>query len=185
MKRSIVLFIAPFIICLFVFFVFFHKACGDLGMDVHAKRDILFNHKTHVQEQKYDCETCHGYDESGRFIGIPTVGVCKSCHGPDKEGKSLAMRLPYLEMFKDNQKAWSSYATQAPLVYFSHKVVMGAKYQDGGSKMGKGALACGSCHGDIANATHGVTIRGRMPMGQCMDCHDAINVSNKCAVCHD
>jgi len=24
-----------------------------------------------------------------------------------------------------------------------------------------------------------------MPMGQCMDCHTALKISNACAVCHD
>ncbi|MBN1534594.1 MAG: cytochrome c3 family protein [Spirochaetes bacterium] len=180
MKRSIVLFMVPFIICTYIFLVIFGKACGDFGMDVQAKRGIPFNHKTHVQVQKYDCDTCHGYYENGRFIGIPTVGTCKNCHAPNSETKSVAMRLPYLEMYKDNEKAWSSYATQPPLVYFSHKVVMGSKYQDGGNK-----IACGSCHGDMANNTDGARIKGRMGMGVCEDCHDAINVSNKCAVCHD
>ncbi len=44
---------------------------------------------------------------------------------------------------------------------------------------------CESCHGDKAGSMDTAMIKGKMLMGQCMDCHTALNISNKCAVCHD
>ena len=188
MKRSIVLFMVPFFIFSCLIFIFTQWACGDFGMTVQAEKNIPFNHYTHVQKRGASCESCHSYADNGRFKGIPTVGDCKVCHqendpqSADYDPKG-AMRLPYLAAYKDSDRPWQSYVRQTGLVYFSHQVVMNVKWKDG-SKESK--VSCASCHGGKAfseKETEKVT--SRMPMGECMDCHDAINVSNKCAVCHD
>ena len=186
MKRSIVLFFVPFLIFAYAFFIVTQKACGDFGMEVRAEKNLIFNHRTHVKGQDISCETCHGFYENGRFKGIPTIATCKSCHGLNNPQAAdydprAPMRVPHLEMFKDTDRPWSSYVKQPGLVYFSHQVVMGAKWKDGGRKM-----ECHTCHydkADMEDAT--VKVSGKMPMGQCMDCHDSLRISNTCMVCHD
>jgi len=183
-KRSIVFFTIPFVLLTWFSFVIFQKACDD-AMQVDAAKAIPFMHKTHVE--KYgasDCETCHKYDDNGRFLGIPTIGECTACH--DRNGE-LAGNDPLtpkkkqmFDSYKDTDRPWTSWAKQPDLVYFSHKVVMTAKYEDGKLK-----ARCESCHGDKANSTDMAMINGKMPMGQCMDCHTALKISNACAVCHD
>jgi hypothetical protein len=140
-------------------------------MHLQAKKPIPFNHKTHTTKYNAsDCGFCHTYSENGRFTGIPTIGSCKQCH----DG-SAAMKKAMFDKYKDSDVPWESFAKQPDLVYFSHIAVMKNNKQ----------ARCGSCHGDKANATTTSFIKGKMHMGQCMDCHDALKISNKCAVCHD
>lgn len=190
MKRTALLIGIPFILALYFSFVVSQKAC-DYAMANHAEEQIDFNHQSHLSKYfpamglgKDDCSTCHGYYENGRFKGLPTVADCTSCHdphGPDKNATGMvAMRKPMLNKYKDTDKPWGSYAKQPALVYFSHEVVMTAKFDDGRKK-----ARCGNCHGDKANSANAAMLTGKMLMGQCEDCHTALHISNKCAVCHD
>jgi hypothetical protein len=173
-KRTLLLFFLPFIIFSFVSYIFFLKAC-DYAMSNQAQQLLPFNHKSHVTRYgASDCELCHGYYENGRFKGIPTIGTCKQCH----DGNTAAEKAMF-KNYQDNDKPWQSYARQPDLVYFSHTAVL---------KNTK-AARCASCHGDRANSTTTARVKGvgrtKMPMGQCMDCHTALRISNKCLVCHD
>ena len=84
------------------------------------------------------------------------------------------------DSYKDTDKPWTSWAKQPDRVYFSHKVVMTAKFEDGRMK-----ARCVECHGDKAKTMDTAMLSGKMLMGQCEDCHTALHISNKCAVCHD
>ncbi|MBN2159308.1 MAG: hypothetical protein JW807_07920 [Spirochaetes bacterium] len=190
MKRTILLIGIPFLLTLYFGYVISQASCNYV-MANHPEKEVPFNHQTHLYKyfpamgmSKDDCSTCHMYDENGRFTGIPTVAECTSCHdpnGPSKDaGPETALRKPFLNKYKGTDKPWGSYAKQPDLVYFSHKVVMTAQYEDGRMK-----ARCGSCHGDKAGSRNGDMIKGKMLMGQCEDCHTALHISNKCAVCHD
>ncbi len=153
-------------------------------MSNHPEKKLPFNHQSHLTKYNADCGSCHGFSDDGRFKGIPTVAQCTVCH--DRQGPisdpdpNVPRKKPMFANYKDEAKPWGSFAQQPDLVYFSHKVVMTAKHEDGRLK-----ARCGSCHGDKAHSTEARGIKGKMPMGQCMDCHTSLNISNKCAVCHD
>lgn len=175
MKRSLLLFFLPFISFGLISYLGFIKAC-DYAMSNQVDQSIPFNHKSHVTRYgAADCDLCHGYYENGRFKGVPTVGDCKQCH----DGQTAAEKA----MFKNHQdgdRPWGVWARQPDLVYFSHIAVL---------KNTKKAQ-CPSCHGDRAGAMTTARVKGnvggtKMPMGQCMDCHTALKISNKCLVCHD
>jgi len=192
-RRSLLLFFTPFIIFIWFFFGISQKGC-DSVMQADAAKPIPFQHQKHIKEVGIkDCTTCHRYEgmtkdkpmgENGRFIGSPSVGDCTVCHARDGVLKSdnplEAKRKPMLDSYKDEDRPWGSFAKQPDLVYFSHSVVMTAKFDDGRIK-----VRCGSCHGDKLHSTDTKMIKGKMLMGQCMDCHTALHISNKCAVCHD
>lgn len=170
MKKSLLLFSLPFIIFTYLSFVVFQKGC-DYAMNVQAEKKLPFNHKNHLKKWgAADCETCHSYYDNGRFKGIPTVGDCKMCH----DG-STAKKKPFFKGYKDSDKPWESFAQQPDLVYFSHIAVL---------KNNKKAR-CSSCHGDKTRKTSHTKVKGKMMMGECMDCHDSLKISNTCAVCHD
>ncbi len=183
MKRTIILIGLPFVVFLFLSFILSNKAC-DYGMNAQAQKGIPFNHKSHLTKYGADCEGCHGYYENGRFKGLPAVAECTACHARDGETSStdplMPLRKPFFENYVDSDKPWESFAQQPDLVYFSHKVVMTAAYEDGRKK-----ARCGSCHGDKEGSMTTAKIKGKMLMGQCEDCHTALHISNKCAVCHD
>jgi len=168
--RSLMLFFLPFVVFTYGSFIVFQSAC-DSAMNLRAEKRLPFNHKSHVTKyDASDCELCHGFYEGGRFKGLPTVGDCKMCHDGD-----TAKEKDFFKDFKDTDKPWTAWAKQPDLVYFSHMAVM---------KNNKTAR-CASCHGDKANSMTTAKIKGKMPMGQCMDCHTSLGISNACAVCHD
>ena len=193
MRRSLLLFFTPFIIFTWIFFGISQKGC-DSVMQADAAKPIPFNHQNHINKYGInDCTSCHRYEGikdgkevdgeivNGRFLGTPSIGDCTSCHARDKNNtSSVARRIADFDSYKDEDRPWGSFAKQPDLVYFSHSVVMTAKYDDGRLK-----ARCGSCHGDKLHSTDTKMIKGKMLMGQCMDCHTALHISNKCAVCHD
>lgn len=185
MKRSLLLFFIPFFIFAWIFFAISRTSCNDI-MQADAAKPIPFMHKTHVEKYEIrDCQTCHIYDENGRFQGLPSIGECTQCHARDASftavnDHSTPRRKSMFDSYADTDRPWTSWAKQPDLVYFSHKVVMTAKFEDGRMKS-----RCEACHGDKASSTGTAMIKGKMLMGQCMDCHDALQISNKCAVCHD
>lgn len=189
MRRSLLLFFTPFIIFTWIFFGISQKGC-DSVMQADAAKPIPFNHQSHIKNYGIkDCTTCHRYEGTkdgklvggnGRFLGTPSVGECTSCHVRDKAANSQIRRIADFDSYKDEDRPWGSFAKQPDLVYFSHSVVMTAKFEDGRLK-----ARCGSCHGDKLHSTNTKMIKGKMLMGQCMDCHTALHISNQCAVCHD
>jgi hypothetical protein len=156
-------------------------------MSFAAKKEIPFNHQSHLTKYGANCDTCHGYSEDGRFKGLPTVAECVVCHdrGSGYEGDALTpKRKAFFDRYSDTDKPWEAFAKQPDLAYFSHKVVMTSVYENGKPK-----ARCGSCHGDKENSMTTAKIKGKMLMGQCEDCHTALSktghyISNKCAVCH-
>ncbi len=183
MKRTILLISVPFVLFTWLFYGLTQKACNS-AMQIKPAKKIPFMHKTHIVKYDIkDCTTCHKYDENGRFRGIPSVGDCTACHARDGELTAKDHLTPrkksMFDDYKDTDKPWGSWAQQPDLVYFSHKVVMTAKFEDGKMK-----AQCGQCHGDKAMTTDTGMLKGKMLMGQCMNCHTALQISNKCAVCH-
>jgi cytochrome c553 len=152
-------------------------------MSHKAEKKIPFNHKNHLVKYGAECASCHGYYDNGRFKGTPSVAECVACHdreAPDSNDPLTPKRKEYFAKLNDTNRPWDTWAKQPDLVYFSHAVVMTARFEDGRLKS-----RCGSCHGDKANSINTDRIKGKMLMGQCMDCHTALNISNSCAVCHD
>ncbi len=170
MKRSLLLFLIPFTVFTYLSIVLFQDSC-HYQVGAEPEKKIPFNHKSHLEDYEAECDMCHGYYSDGRFKGIPSVGSCLECHDGTE---------PYLKGYKAEDRPWDSNAKQPDLVYFSHKVVMTAEFEDGRKKS-----RCSSCHGDKANSRTTAKIKGKMLMGKCMDCHTALKISNACAVCHD
>ena len=186
MKRSLLLFFLPFIVFTYFSFIVSQQAC-DYVMSNKPEKKLPFNHRNHLSKTLdygiSGCEDCHGFTDNGRFKGLPSVGDCTGCH--DREGSVGGndfgpKRKPFFDNYKDSDRPWGAYAKQPDLVYFSHKVVMSATDKNGNKR-----ARCSSCHGDKADSINGKKLKGKMLMGQCMDCHTALKISNKCAVCHD
>ncbi len=183
MKRTILLIMIPFILFAWFFFVISRKAC-NMASRAEATSSIPFMHKTHTEKYGIKCIVCHSYEDNGRFRGIPTVGDCTACHARDGATTAKDHLTPrkksIFDSYKDTDRPWTSWCRQPDLVYFSHLAVMQQKNKDG-----EPVMKCTSCHGNKGSSIDQRMIKGRMPMGQCMDCHTALKISNACAVCHD
>ena len=183
MKRTAALIGLPFIVSAGIFAVLFHESCAYV-MSNHPRKELPFNHRAHVESYGAACETCHGYYDDGRFKGIPTVAECFGCHDRNvvlkTAGGGTSDGRPFFAGYRDTDRPWEAKAKQPRLVYFSHAVVMNARNENGMKK-----ARCRSCHGDKAESTQPVGLTGKMLMGQCVDCHTEMNVSNTCGVCHD
>ena len=185
MRRSLLLFFIPFIVFTWLFFGISQKGCQDV-MQADAAKKIPFSHQNHMKKNYgvSGCTDCHSYEENGRFKGLPTIAECTACHARDgvltSNDHSVPRKKTMFDSYKDSDQPWTAWAKQPDLVYFSHKVVMTAKFEDGRLK-----ARCESCHGDKSVSTDTTMIKGKMLMGQCMDCHTALKISNQCAVCHD
>ena len=180
MKRITLLATISFVLIFCATLFLSEKAC-EYALGNHPVKPIPFNHKTHLTE--YDagpeCEVCHQYYDNGRFMGIPSVADCLMCHENTFEfdGTDNSADQHTFEIYNDTDIPWDSYAKQPDHVYFSHLVVMSSELED--------KPDCETCHGPKSESTDTAMIKGKMLMPECMECHDNLKISNKCAVCHD
>ncbi|MCL1911454.1 MAG: hypothetical protein FWG13_04560 [Leptospirales bacterium] len=136
-------------------------------VQTRAKKDAPFNHREHTGLLK--CEDCHGYTSDGTFTGIPAAGNCLKCHS----------EFASKNIFANQNAPWESYAKQKADVYFSHKILMSARFADGRQK-----TDCFLCHANKADSWDTSMIVGRLSMDQCINCHKTLRLSKKCVVCH-
>lgn len=181
MKRSTLL--TPFLIIAWSFICISNMSCADPAQ-AKSSKTIPFIHKTHVEKYRIsDCGTCHKYDSIGRFKGLPTVGDCTACHNREGDvcnNDHMAPRKKTIfDSFTDGDRPWAYKAQKPDLVYYSHKIVMSAKSEDIRLK-----TRCATCHGDKADSTGVAAMKGKPLMDQCIDCHEAFDIVNKCPVCH-
>jgi hypothetical protein len=159
---------------------------------------IQFDHALHTGEEvALECTDCHGFDDEGRFTGIPSAESCAGCHGEMLGNSDEERRLveDYLE--PEREIEWLAYARQPDNADFPHAqhVVLAE-------------LACTRCHGDHATTTSlrplernrisgysrdvwGSSISGLvdgdqpgMKMSTCCDCHRQSGVTQSCLDCH-
>ena len=143
-----------------------HLAFEDLYRP-HVKKDAPFNHRKHTALS--ECGGCHKYQNDGTFTGIPDAENCLKCHN----------EFASQNIFADSNKPWESYAKQKANIYCSHKVVLSARFNDGRKK-----TDCLFCHGNKADSWDTSMIIEKLSMDQCLNCHEALNISRKCMVCH-
>lgn len=163
-------FLIPFAVTALLAFVISWYGCSAAETP-HAKKELPFTHKTHTENYGIRCVRCHGFDEQGRFKGIPAAGDCRSCHdGTQASEKAFLKGLP------DDYRPWEAFCRQPDHVYFSHQAVVAYAH---------GKEECETCHGAKGETLDTSMLQGPMKMGQCMKCHTALKISNRCSVCHD
>jgi len=107
-----------------------------------SAQPLRFSHRTHASDRTgYRCEDCHGFDQDGRFAGVPSLETCAGCHA-EPQGSSAEEKRLVEEFVKPGKEIpWLVYARQPEHVYFPHVV-----------HVKRGAIACERCHGE-----HGAT----------------------------
>jgi len=132
----------------------------------------VFSHKVHVVDQELKCSICHKTADKADFAGMPIFKSCKKCHDGIDAKKTPEHRID-LYLVGGNP-VWSSVTAIPQEVKFSHKSHLDAKVE------------CATCHKGIEQSKQ-VSLRLRVDMKACMDCHLQTKVGgalNNCNVCH-
>jgi hypothetical protein len=143
------------------------------------------------------CADCHGFDEQGRFAGIPGIETCTTCHESMLGDSPGERRL--VEDFVAHQREipWFSYARQPDNASFPHV-----------QHVQRAQLTCERCHGGHGgtaalrpferNRINGYSrdvwgqhisgVSGKpwdgMKMADCSGCHRQRGVVESCQDCH-
>ena len=163
------------------------------------EQPLQFSHAAHAGDDgmAMACEDCHGFDDDGRWTGIPTTAFCGDCHY-DVLGETEAERILVEEYVGAGREIdWLVYARQPDNTHFPHSI-----------HLTLAEIECALCHGD-----HGATASlrpfernrvsgysrdlwglrmsrlGREPgegmkMGDCVECHEEREVVESCLDCH-
>jgi hypothetical protein len=163
-----------------------------------VNQPIQFSHAAHTGDNVgLKCESCHTFDEDGRFFGIPTIDKCRSCHskamGISKSDAVLANDY----VAPNREIPWVTYSKQPQNVFFSHATH---------AKLA--GIECQTCHFGQAYSKrlrtayftrisgYGLDIFGKdllnfpstpsrgMRMDDCSNCHHERGVKESCIDCH-
>ncbi len=177
-------------------------AAGRFGLPAalyeRVEQPLQFSHAIHAGDAVgMSCEDCHGFDEQGRFQGIPTTANCAMCHEEALTNTENERRLIDEYVRPGREIPWLVYARQPDNVHFPHAphTVLAD-------------LTCERCHGDHERtaslrvyernrlSTYSRDIWGRrisglgsdppdgMKMSDCSSCHRARGVIESCLDCH-
>lgn len=179
MKSSVIKY---FVILACVSMGLYTTSCKQANADEGKK--IPFSHETHVQKYDIkDCGTCHKYDVTGVFKGLPSVGECTQCHRgngdlfTDDRTKNPRKKTMF-DGYTDKDRPWDS-GKEAEFFYYSHKVKVNTNVADEKTK-----LRCDLCHADKAISAGKPHVKGEKLMEQCIYCHTSYKLNNQCDVCH-
>ena len=157
------------------------------GWDGSApRRDVMQNHKIHVQDEEIDCTTCHAGAQDEAQAGMPEMSVCEDCHDEVDDTKDDKTGCLKCHTFADpNPACTADECTEASLPEIEVKTLgpkpyRNLRYAEEDQKGGfshkvhfKAEIACKDCHGDVALEAGIPFPSGKyMPTPQrCADCH--------------
>jgi hypothetical protein len=162
------------------------------------QQPLQFSHRTHTGESLgLECAYCHGFQDDGRFTGIPETARCIECHA-SMLGQTEEERLLVTEYTEPGRAIpWRIYARQPDNVWFPHA-----------AHVLRAELPCSSCHGDHGESetlqpletnrisgysrnVWGPRIGGSfwgppqgMKMDRCITCHEQQGRHDGCIACH-
>lgn len=162
-----------------------------------VEQPLQFSHLAHTEGAGMACADCHGFDEQGRFAGIPGVETCATCHESTLGDSPSEKRLVEEFVAPKREIPWFSYARQPDNAWFPHV-----------QHVQRAQLACERCHGahggsatlrpfernrinGYSRDVWGQHISGvssepwdGMKMADCSGCHRQRGVVESCQDCH-
>lgn len=128
-----------------------------------------FSHRVHVTELEMNCAACHKEVEGRDRPSLPSEDLCMLCHRKMDSEKPEELRAS--SFFADGVHQPLNMLSIEPEIIFSHKEHLGV------------VADCTSCHEGMAESQRlGPT--DRIPMDQCIACHERAAIPNDCSVCH-
>jgi hypothetical protein len=136
-----------------------------------ARQPVEFTHKKHLA-LGLDCLDCHSGADIRASASIPSVAKCMLCH------QKMATDKP--EVKKVIAYAAQNHEIPWERVYgFSREAMVRFRH----APHYKAGIACGTCHGDMTQATVAER-KVSHTMGTCLNCHRQNNAPEDCAACH-
>lgn len=137
------------------------------------EQPIEFNHRLHVEDLGAECADCHAYALTGVRATIPNLATCADCHDEPLTESEEEIRLTEL-IEAGTPIPWRKIYWVEDHVYFSHR-----------RHTAVAEIGCDVCHGSVGEMerppTRPIT---RITMNKCMQCHEEMEASNDCIVCH-
>lgn len=119
------------------------------------------------------CVGCHRNAIQGYKASIPNIEICIACHKEKitedpEEGKlsvyiNSGQRIKWIKV--------NNYLTGD--THFSHERHVAVSKVD-----------CRACHGKVDEASRPLTLKVKLKMESCMECHEKMNADNDCLACH-
>lgn len=174
-------------------------------MKVEKKQPIAFNHVLHTEQYGMECSSCHFFQDSGNFVGLPTTETCAECHFEviGEHPEEVKFVNEYVKTGREIQGEWLVYQKQPDNVFFSHAAHSYNECMTCHTTDEKGfetaEALCAQCHLPVFSMTSPPVYKENrlsgytdqtMIMWQCERCHAEPNhlemtrTSNACFVCH-
>jgi hypothetical protein len=134
-----------------------------------AELSTRFPHATHVLEQGMDCSDCHVSVAESDDPGMPAPMLCDLCHEGLDEEKPAGERVADL--------------LESGVIEAVHRTALGDEVLFSHLAHVNADLECTACHGPIDESL-GMPAEVRVPMQECMACHESRGLSTDCATCH-
>jgi len=134
------------------------------------QQPIPYSHRTHIA-LGLSCDTCHTGGRTAAQMGIPDAATCMSCHGAIATDRPSIQRLA---AFAASAEAipWVRVYQVLPGVTWSHQGHLAA------------GIACGACHGRVAELDDMAMTTSVTAMASCISCHESRAADTACATCH-
>jgi hypothetical protein len=138
--------------------------------EIAPRQPIAFSHAIHAGTVGLDCLFCHRDADKGDNASVPAVQQCMFCH------QTVALDNPEVQKLRDyvdrNQPIdWTRVYRVPDHVHFKHEPHVRA------------GVACQTCHGPVQTMQQVYHYRN-LRMGDCLDCHRAMNAPTECSTCH-
>jgi len=154
-----------------------------------VKQPIEYPHKTHVQQLKLPCTSCHQRAEKDAVAGRPPTALCVACHSG---GEAKSEEIKKIQAFgeKGQEIPWKRVWRLPPHVFFSHR-----------THVAVAKVKCQTCHGAMETLDRPPARPLKtLAMNDCIGCHEqwewpnekgaglvktvARRVSTDCNACH-
>ncbi len=138
--------------------------------EIAPQQPVEFSHTIHAGVMQIDCLFCHRNADKGDNASIPAVQQCMFCH------QVAGLGNPEVEKVRAAAAAnapidWTHVYRVPDHVHFKHEPNIRA------------GVACQTCHGPVESMDRVYHYRN-LRMGDCIDCHRAMNAPTECSTCH-
>ena len=162
---------------------------GFWWVEPAVKQPIEYPHKTHVQQLRLQCTSCHQRAEKDAVAGRPPTALCMACH---MGGETKSAEVKKIRGFgeKGQEIPWKRVWRLPSHVFFSHR-----------THVAVAKVTCQTCHGPMETLERPPERALKtVTMSDCIGCHEkwedpnqkgpgvvkvaARRVSTDCNTCH-